>query len=884
MYRKFILFCISICYGISLFAQGETDTITAPVISYTLSPKKYEIAEIKVSGAPNFEDFVLIGFSGLSVGDKIAIPGDEITNAVKRFWKHGLFSDVKILATQMTDNKVWLEIALTQRPTISDLIINGVKKGEIKDIEERIGITKGSQTTPNTMDRAKSQIQKYFEEKGFSNVDVQLSQKDDISSPGQVILTIEINKNEKTKIKNIEFTGNEAVSNFTLKRSMKKTNEGFNLKDRFRLSWLELFSTKKFVQEEYQNDLNNIITKYNELGFRDAKILSDSIERLNDKKVNLHVNIDEGQQYFIKDINWVGNVQYPSSQLEYILDMKPGDVYNQTKLTERLSTDDDAISSMYHNRGYMFFNLDPVEMNVENDSVSLEIRIVEGPQATINRIIINGNDRLYEDIVRRELRTKPGQLFSKDALMRSLRELAQVGHFDPENLNPDVQPDPESGTVDIAYNLVPKGNDQVEFSAGWGQTGVIGRLSLKFSNFSMKNLFNPNSYKGILPQGEGQTLSISAQTNARYYQSYSISFLEPWLGGKRPNSFSISAYFMRQTNMSSHFYSGYDSYGYGYDPYGYGGYGGYGGYDPSYYVTYDENKYFQILGASVGYGKRLTWPDDYFSIMTEASFQRYMMRGWNFLSIQNGDCNNLNLGITLQRNSTDNPLYTRSGSMFVASVNFTPPYSLWDNKDYASPAPSDPLERDKWRADRNKWIEYHKWKFKGRLFIPLANPETVKHTPVLMSRIEYGFLGHYNPNKISPFETFYMGGDGMSGGADYYATEMIGLRGYENGSLTPNNATQGYAYSRLALELRFPFLLEPTSTIYGLAFVEAGNAWTSLKAFNPFELKRSAGVGARIFLPMIGLLGFDWAYGFDSPITGAPRSGSQFHFILGQEF
>ncbi len=883
MYKKILFFCFFFCLGTISFAQGEADTTAIkqavtpedtihtelPVISYSLNHKKYEIADIKVTGAKNYEDFVLIGFSGLSVGDKIDIPGDAITDAVKKFWKHGLFSDVKILATKMTDDKVWLEIALKQRPVVSDIAITGVKKGEKKDIEERIGMAKGSQITPNLIDRAKKIIKKYFEEKGFSNVDVQILQKDDLSNPGKVFLDVDINKHEKTKIHEIFIAGNEAISNNTLKKAMKKTNEGFDLKKRFKLSWLEMFSTKKFVNEEYQKDLDNIISKYNELGYRDAKIVSDTVENYSEKKVDIHINIEEGKKYYIKSINWVGNTQYPSGQLEYVLNMKPGDIYNQKKLNERLSSDEDAVSNVYYNKGYIFFGLDPVETNIENDSIDLEIRISEGPQATINRIIINGNDRLYEDIVRRELRTKPGQLFSKDALMRSLRELAQMGHFDPENLTPDVKPDAETGTVDIAYNLVSKGNDQVEFSAGWGQTGVIGRLSLKFTNFSLRNLFNPSTYKGIIPQGEGQTLTLSGQTNARYYQSYSISFMDPWFGGKRPNTFSLSAYYMKQTDMSSRYYSGYNSYssygyGYGYDPYS------------SYYTTYDEDKYFQVIGASVGYGKRLSWPDDYFSIMAELSYQRYMMKDWNYFIVQNGDCNNLNLGLTLQRNSTDNPLYTRSGSQFVASVTFTPPYSLWDNKDYSSMPDNS--------AEKNKWIEYHKWKFKGKLFMPLANPETVKRTPVLMSRIEYGFLGHYNKNKISPFETFYMGGDGMTGYSSTYATETIGLRGYENGSLTPSTATQGYAYSRLALEFRYPFLLEPTSTIYGLAFVEAGNAWHTAKEFNPFELKRSAGFGVRIFLPMIGLLGLDWAYGFDSPVAGRAISGSQFHFILGQEF
>jgi outer membrane protein assembly complex, yaeT protein len=475
--------------------------------------------------------------------------------------------------------------------------------------------------------------------------------------------------------------------------------------------------------------------------------------------------------------------------------------------------------------------------------------------------------------------------------MRSVRELAQMGHFDPENMNPVPLPDPENGTVDIEYNLVSKANDQIEFSAGWGQTGVIGKLSLKFTNFSMKNFLNPKTYKGIIPQGEGQTLTLSGQTNGRYYQAYSISFMDPWFGGKRPNTLSVSAYFSKQTDISSNYLTN-SGYGYGYPGYGYGypGYygGGYGygsnyygnyGYNNSYEYAYDPDKSIMMFGLAAGYGKRLNWPDDYFQFMATLNYQLYMMHDWDYFLVNNGNCHNINLELMLQRNSIDNPLYTRKGSQFMLSVAATPPYSLFDGKDYASMSSSDP--------DKYKFIEYHKWKFKAKIFSPLA-PLTVKRTPVLMTRVEYGFLGTYNKNKKSPFETFYMGGDGMSGYSSTYAQETIGLRGYENGSIAGNGGynSYGYAYSRLAMELRYPFLLEPSSTIYGLVFVEAGNAWTDLKNFNPFNLKRSAGVGVRIFLPMIGLMGLDWAYGFDEPNYGSngKRSGSNLHFIIGQEF
>ena len=889
MYKGIVLFFIFLGISLGAVAQ-ENDTAKVekpaelPVISYSLSPRKYKIADIKVRGVEKtYEDYVLIGFSGLSVGDEITVPGDEITGAVKAFWKHGLFSDVKILATKIEGDQIWLEIQLKQRPRISEVNYHGIKKGEREDLESKLGMKKGFQITPNVIDRAKILIKKFFDGKGFKNVDVDIQQKDDLAHEGEVILDIFIDKNEKTKIHRIYFEGNKALSARALKKAMKKTNEKFSFYNDWKSSILEMFSTKKFTTEEYENDKKNIISKYNEHGYRDAVLLMDSVVNFNEKKVDIFLKVDEGQQYFLKDIRFVGNTKYSTDYLSAVLGMKPGEVYNQKKLDERLTSDDDAVSNVYFNDGYLFFNADPVETDVQNDSIALEIRITEGPQATINRVIINGNDRLYEDIIRRELRTKPGQLFSREDLMRSIREIAQMGHFDPENMNPRPIPNAENGTVDIEYNLVSKANDQVEFSAGWGQTGVIGKLSLKFTNFSMKNFLNPKTYKGIIPQGEGQTLTLSGQTNGRYYQAYSISFMDPWFGGKRPNTLSVSAYFSKQTNISSNYYRNNSSYYYnpysyyggygGYGGYGYGGYGNYYGNYNNYELALDPDKSMMVFGLSAGYGKRLSWPDDYFQFMATLSYQIYKMHDWNYFLIQNGTSHNVNLEFLLQRSSIDNPLYTRRGSQFALSLALTPPYSLFDNKDYAA--------MDQYDEQKYKLIEYYKWKFKAKVFTPLA-PMTVKRTPVLMARAEFGFLGAYNKNKRSPFETFYVGGDGMSGYSSTYATETIGLRGYENGSLSYN----ANAYSRLSMELRYPFILEPSSTIYGLAFVEAGNAWEDMKDYNPFNLKRSAGIGVRIFLPMIGLMGIDWAYGFDVPNiqTDGKRSGSNFHFIIGQEF
>ena len=901
MYKGIVLFFLFLSVTFGVFAQENgSDTAKVekptdlPVISYSLTPKKYKIADIKVTGVKNYDDFVLIGFSGLSVGDEISVPGDEVTAAVKAFWKHGLFSDVKILANKIEGDSIWLEYQLKQRPRISEVNYHGIKKGEREDLEAKLGLKKGFQITPNVLDRAKILIEKFFDGKGFKNVDVNIQQKDDMAHEGEVILDIYIDKNEKTKIHRIYFEGNNALTARQLKKAMKKTNEKFSLFNDWKSSILEMFSTKKFTTEEYENDKNNLISKYNEYGYRDAVLLADSVVNFNEKKVDIFLKVDEGEKYYLKDIRFVGNTKYSTDYLMAVLGMKPGEVYNQKKLNDRLSMDEDAVSNIYFNNGYLFFNADPVEVEVENDSIALEIRIQEGPQATINRVIINGNDRLYEDIVRRELRTKPGKLFSREDLMRSVREIAQMGHFDPENMNPRPIPDPENGTVDIEYNLVSKANDQIEFSAGWGQTGVIGKLSLKFTNFSMKNFLNPKSYKGIIPQGEGQTLTLSGQTNGRYYQAYSISFLDPWFGGKRPNTLSVSAYFSKQTDIStsylSNMYSGYNPYYYGgypyYGGYGYGGY--YGGYYPGYGYGYNTGSYelalnpdksIMMFGLAAGYGKRLNWPDDFFQFMATLNYQVYMMHDWDYFLVNNGTCHNVNLELLLQRNSIDNPVYTRSGSQFSFSVAATPPFSLFDNKDYASMSDQDP--------EKFKMIEYHKWKFKAKVFSPLA-PLTVKRTPVLMTRAEFGFLGTYNKHKRSPFETFYMGGDGMTGYSSTYATETIGLRGYENGSIAGNGgySSYGYAYTRLSMELRYPFILEPSSTIYGLVFAEAGNAWTDMSNYNPFDLKRSAGVGVRIFLPMIGLMGIDWAYGFDEPNYGSSgkRSGSNFHFIIGQEF
>lgn len=875
-YKLLLIFAaVAMVFGNNVKAAEQNDTIYNPTIIFSGMPKKYEIAGLRVEGLQNYEDYIVIGYSGLSIGDVVEIPGDDITNAAKRFWRQGLFSKIQIRVEKIYGNKAWLVFDLRQQPRISKINYTGCKKGEKEELEQRLSLMPGNQITQNIVNRAKEIITAFFKQKGFGNVTVDIRLTPDISKENEMIVDINVNKNEKVKVNKIYITGNSVLSDNKIQRVMKKTNEKKKL--------VNLFRQKKFVESDYENDLDLIIKKYNELGYRDARIVKDSVAQHNEKTVDVYIEVEEGKQYFISDITWAGNTVYPSSTLDNILGIKPGDVYNQTLLNKRTTEDEDAVANLYMNNGYLFFQLVPIESKIEGDSIALEMRVMEGPQARINSIVINGNDRLYEKVIRRELHVKPGELFSKDDLMRSAREIAQTGHFDPENMDIRPEPNNENGTVDLIFNLTSKNSDQVELSAGWGQTGIIGKVALKFTNFSLKNLFNPSSYKGIIPQGEGQTFTISAQTNAKYYQAYSLSFLDPWFGGKRPNSLSVSAYYSRQTGVNSQFYNNnyYNSYLYGgYYP-GYGGYyPSYGGYYDDYYQSsienaYDPNKYLQMAGISLGFGKRLKWPDNYFTFMAQLSYNWYKLKNWEYLYyMQNGTSNAFVLGLSFARNSIDNPIYTRSGSQFSLDLSITPPMSLLINKDWKALAEKG---TDDAKKEMYRWIEYWKLKFKARTYTPLTDPNG-KWTLVLMTRADIGLLGSYNKYLKSPFETFYVGGDGMSGSYGY-AQETIALRGYDNGAFTPRD---GYAYTRFCMELHFPFLLQPSTTIYGLAFVEGGNAWMDIKDFSPFDIKRSAGAGVRIYLPMVGLMGIDWAYGFDTVYN--KKGGSHIHFILGQEF
>ena len=866
--KVFPVVALCLC-GLKASAQGK---IVYPDISYAGTPKTLVLGGINVSGIEGYEDYMLAGISGLSVGQEITVPGNDITDAVKRYWRHGLFSDVKISADSIVGDKIYLHVSLAMRPRVSVINYVGLKKSEREDMENKLGLLKGAQITPNMIDRAKILAKRYFDDKGFKNADIEVRQRDDVSNKNQVILDVIIDKKEKMKVRDIIIEGNAQLPSrkikggFLRKGAFAKTHEAGKLSS--------LFKAKKFTPERWAADKKKLIEKYNELGFRDATILEDTVWNADEKHVNIHIKVDEGKKYYLRNVTWVGNTVYSTDYLNALLGMKKGDVYDQKLLNKRLTEDEDAVGNQYWNHGYLFYNLQPTEVNIVGDSIDLEMRIVEGQQAHLNKVRINGNDRLYENVVRRELRTKPGDLFSKEALQRSARELATMGHFDAEKVSPDVRPNYEDGTVDINWNLEQKSNDQIEFSLGWGQTGLIGKIGLKLNNFSMRNLFGKNKERrGLLPIGDGETLSLGAQTNGKYYQSYNASYSTAWLGGKRPLQFNVSVFYSKQTGVNNNYYNNSSRYAY---------YNSLNGYGSSYYNNYenyyDPNQYIQMLGASVGWGKRLRWPDDYFVLSMDLSYTRYMLKNWRYFIMSNGNANNINLGLTLSRNSTDNPMFPRKGSEFMASVSVTPPWSKWDGKDYRNLA-NDPKSPTfaKEQQEKYRWVEYHKWKFKSKTYTALSGGQKCF---VLMSRIEFGLLGSYNSYKKSPFETYYMGGDGMSGYSTGYAEETIGLRGYENGSLTPYGA-EGYAYTRMALELRYPFMLGNT-TIYGLGFAEAGNAWADTRKFNPLQLKRSAGLGVRIFLPMVGLMGIDWAYGFDK-VYGT-KGGSQFHFILGQEF
>ena len=795
----------------------------------------YAIAGITISGVKYLDANALIGISGLRVGQRVDIPGEDITAAAKKLMSQGLFSDVRITYDRIEGDNVYLDIFLLERPRLSTITFTGLRNSETQDLLEKINIPNGSQVTAHLLNNARSKIRSHYVDKGFLNTEVTIFEKDDPDSQNNIILTINVDKKEKVKIEEITFIGAENFPEKKLRRVMKDTRQ----RD------LNFFKPSKYIEQKYDADKIKLAEFYNENGYRDFEVTGDSLYPISENRVGLAVKIDEGTRYYLRSVDWVGNSVYSKDVLTRQLKVEQGSVYNQTLINKRLREDEDAVNSLYLDYGYLFSQVIPVEAKIEGDSIDLQVRIFEGDQAYLNNVILTGNTRTNEHVARRELYTMPGDLFSKEKIIRSVRQVAVLGHFDPEKINPQPLPDMANGTVDLLYVLEEKANDQFEVSGGWGAGMLVGTVGVRFNNFAMRNFFDSKAWRPY-PSGDGQSLSIRAQSNGRIYQSYNMSFVEPWLGGKKPNTFSISFYRSLMTNGQK--------------------------------KESDSRQSMIVDGASIGFGKRLEWPDDYFSLFTETNYQRYNLSKFDVSSFlfKTGVSNLFSVTTRLTRFFYGpNPIYPMRGSTFSLSLQMTPPYSLLNGKNYEN-APD---------IEKYKWIEFHKWVIKGDYYFKPFPQENVKL--ILNPKFAFGYLGHYNRDiGPSPFENFYIGGDGMTG-YSFYGREVIALRGYENGSLTPNNPLgipSGNVYTKLTFEIRYPITLNPQATIFGLVFLEAGKAWYELKDFNPFKLNRSACVGLRANLPMFGLLGVDWVYGFDPvPLRPSANKG-QFHFVIGQQF
>jgi outer membrane protein insertion porin family len=832
--HKFISFPVFIFLFFNSYSQSGADSTIIKTIDYSKT-REYVIADIKVTGVRYLQPGNLLTISGLYKGMKIQLPGTEISEAIKKYWKYGLFSDVKILITKIEDGNIYLEIQLREQPRLNKIEITGIKKSDKDDIQEKIDLKRGMQITDDNLNRAVIIIKKHFKEKGFFNVTVDIKQAADTSGSNLVNLHLDIQKNNRVRIKSIDFEGNTAFTDARLRRKMKKTKER---------NW-NIFHASKYIESDYKEDKKKLIEFYNKNGYRDAKILNEELVPLTSRRIGLKITLFEGDIFYIHNIRWIGNTKYPAEYLNIVLGMKPGDIYDKKQLDDRLRVDEDAVTTLYMDDGYLFFSVNPVESRVENDSVDLELQIYEGKQATLNNIFIKGNTKTNEHVARRELYTRPGELFSKTDIIRSVRQLANLGHFNPETINPTPIPNQSDGTVDIDYSLEERANDQLELSGGWGgYYGFMGTVKVKFSNFAIGRFFDLSSWKPV-PSGDGQTLQLGVQSSGKQYQGYNITFVEPWFGGKKPNSLSLSLFHTRRHYIYS---NSLDSL----------------------------NSYWRTTGASVGLGKRLKWPDDYFSLYNEVAYQQYHLHNWPQGLIRTGRNNLLSYKITLSRSSQDQMIYPRKGSSLSLSLQLTPPYSLFNDKDYSTLS----------NEEKYKYVEFYKWTFSGDWFTSLIQ------NLVLALHTQFGFLGAYNKTLgPPPFEKFYVGGDGMSG-YDMYGTDVIAVRGYDEGVLTPmkrelvNGSYQsiedGNIYTRYWAELRYPVSLKPAATIYGLLFIEGANCWSSWDTFNPFSNKRAAGVGVRAFLPMFGMLGVDWGYGFDK--IGGKVAGGKWSFVLGQQF
>lgn len=878
-YYKILILLISIfTFNIQGLAQIQVGNDLSE-IDYSM-PRDYEIGGITVTGVKYLEPQVLVMLSGLQVGETIEVPGDKITNAIRKLWEQGLFEDVSITCVNKIGRKIFLNIDLKERPRISKFSFKGVKKSEADELRSKINLTRGDVATEHTYTKTKRIIEDYFFEKGFHNVNVMVASEPDTTRDNYVNLTLDIDKGPKVRIAEIIIEGNEDLTDAQLRKAMKETKVKGNfdplnplgptvvnsLWDFIRLKPKQamtritdyfcdnyrprIFKSSKYLEKNYEDDKQKIIDRYNQNGYRDAYIISDSIYRIDDKNLGINIKVQEGNKYYFRNIDWVGNTKYDTAYLNRVLGIRKGDVYNRELLQTNLNYNEGGydISALYMDDGYLFFSVDPVEVRVENDSIDLEIRMYEGDQATIGKVTIKGNTKTNDHVAMRELYTKPGQLFSRSDLIRTTRELAALGYFNAETLNPDIKPDPTDGTVDIEYQVEETSSDQIELSAGWGYNKLILTLGLTLNNFSFKNMFKKGSWTP-LPGGDGQKLSLRVQTYGTSYLYYGASFTEPWLGGKKPNAFTASIYHSVYTNEYSKSSPNFAS--------------------------------FKTTGISFGLGRRLTWPDDYFTIYHGINLMRYKLN--NYSTIFNfgtgmGEFNVISYNISVGRNSVSQPIYPRYGSELVMSLELTPPYSTISGVDYEEEYPG--LENKAKREDAMyHWVEFHKWKFKLAWYTELYDKL------VLMTRVRFGYLGSYNQNiGVTPFQRFYLGGDGLAN-YNFDGREIIGMRGYGNQTLTPyyyaDENLGGNIFTKYTMELRYPLSLNPTATIYALAFVEAGNDWLGVENFNPFDVYRSAGLGVRIYLPMFGMLGIDWGYGFDDVYGVNNANKSQFHFSIG---
>ena len=832
------------------------------VVDYN-NPKKYIVGGVRVDGNTYYSSEQILQVAGLHEGMEITAPSEDLSSVVTRLWAQRYFEDVSLAIDSLVPSRdtAFFKISLIERPRVSRWVFSGVKSGEEKELRERLNFRRGTEFSEYISKTSTDIIKRYYKEKGFLNVKVDVNTKKDTVIRGAIRVQFAVDRGPKVKIKTITFKGNDNVKESKLVRSMKKTRDG-------RLQ--NFFSSKKFNESEYENDKRAMISVFNEAGYRDARIVKDTMYFIEPGRMQIDFEIDEGKKYFFRDITWTGNSVYTSDALNQILMINKGDVYDVVTMEKRIfgggKQSEYDVSKAYRDNGYLFFNIQPVELNIEGDSVDVEMRIVEGKPATLNNIVINGNDLTNERVIRRQLFTRPGYLFSQSEFERSIREIASMGQFDPEAIMGEggysIVPNPANNTVDIVYNVTEKPSSQLELSGGWGGNTFVATVGVSFNNFSTRRFFDKSAWRPV-PLGDAQNLSLRFQTNGTYYTSLSASFSEPWLFGKKPTSLNMSLYYTRQTNS---------------------------------YLAFNilnNDQYMEVYGFAAGIGKRLKWPDNYFVLYNQLSWQTYNLQDWAYqFMFKTGISHNLSYTLSLSRNSTDQQIYPRVGSDFSFSLQLTPPYSLLRKKDYGIlDADGNPTKVNDWRdinyslqrsQDRYRWIEYHKWSFKGSVFTKLVGDL------VLMARAQFGYLGYYNRKwGYSPFEGFRVGGDGMSG-YDTYGSEIISLRGYENYSLTPqataDSATGNYyagnVYDKFTVELRYPVILQPQSTIYALLFLEGGNCWADIRDFNPFQIKRSAGVGVRVFLPMIGLLGVDWGWGFDDPVNGK----SQFHFVIGQQF